>query len=316
MKKKYIGMDLGHQYANVAIIDQEKGDVSTTYRVGWDTKPDELKNEHEAMATALLKLPHESEVALSLPGDKVQTRYIELPSLRGDELQTAMHTEVRKFFPYNKNIHQMTHVEIPTLSGQKKRKGYLLIVIRKDYMEEQISLLRSVGFSIAHVDFPHDSLVRLYLWEDEKLQQGGHMFIHLMKDMILIGVFLDKALCFSRTIKPQMLDLPGWKQEEKVDIANYKPFAQTFAKEIAASLAFVKYRLVSRIINLDSIILSGQNCKDETLNSVISNETGMQVRVFESSKLKFKKNITPDKMYKYELACSLSLRVLEEYIWV
>lgn len=316
MKKNYIGMDLGHQCANIAIVDYEKGDVSKTHQIGWETMPDELKNEHEAMATALLKLPRENEVVLSLPGDKVQTRYIELPSLGGDELKTALHTMVRKFFPYNKNIYKMTYVEIPTLSGQKKMKGHLLIVIRKDYMEEQVSLLRSVGFTIAHVDFSHDSLVHLYLWEDENLQEGGYMFIHLMKDMILTGVFLDKVLCFSRTIKPQMLDIPGWRQEEKFDFADHKPFARTLAKEIASSLAFVKYKLISKIINLDSIILSGQNCKDETLNSAISNETGMQVRVFESSKLKFNKKIDPDKMYKYELACSLSLKVLEEYIWV
>jgi len=316
MKKQYIGMDIGYQNANFAIVDHEKGDVSGAYHVEWKTTPDELKNEHDVMASILTKLPHENELVLSLPGDKTQTRYFELPPLRGEELETAIHTEARKFFPYNKSIHQMAHVEIPTLTGNKKRKGYLIIVTRKDFMEEQISLLRSVGFNVAHVDFPHDSLLRLYLWEDETLQKGGHAFIHLMKDMILTGVFLDQILFFSRTIKPHILDVPGWRQGEEINLANHKPFVRAFVKEILATLTFVKYRIAPGKIQLDSVILSGRNCKDETLNSLLTNEIGQKVRIFESKKLKFKKNIDPGSKYKFDLACSLSLKVLEEFVWV
>jgi len=321
-KKRYLGMDLGHGVACFALVDPEKGEISSTIQVEWEadkskfTYQQRLKNEYEAINKVINKIPTANELVLCAAADVIYSRYIELPPLKGSQLETAINTRIRKYFPIVENKHTVTKAEMAPLSGDKKKRGYLVVISKKQTIEDQVTLLRTLEFDIAHIDISQTAITRWLLYEDPGLEKGNHFFAFIERDMIIIGAFRDKLLYMAKYLKPSLIGIPAWKLGKLDSLKTIKPYIEELIVEIESMATYVQFRTIADEMKIDSILIMGKYCKDKLLNSLLKENLDIPVRIMEPKKLKFVEKIDPEKAYQYIVAAGFSLRILEESVWL
>lgn len=322
MSKKYIGLDFSEGLARFAVVDQDNGTVSTAVEAKWEpgteanTSMDVLKREYEAIKKTADELPLQYDVVFSVPADCVFSRYFELPPLRSDQLDTAIQTRIRKYYPINAKNHYITQVEVPVISSKKKQKGYIAFIVNRDRLDRQSSLLKDLGLRVAHVDLPHAAIARWLLWENPNVESGNRLFVHIHRDFLIFGGSKDKSLFLAKAVKPTLMYNPLWLDESLESLKDMKPFVVELVNEIEAMLAYTSLYTIPEEIKMDALIVTGRFCKDETLNAELNNRLKIPIRIYESKKMKFDKSISPADYYLYEISAGLSLRILEESIWL
>lgn len=316
MKKKFIGMDLGLDEIRVAVVDPENGKVSPAFYVNWDPDTDGLDGERAALSKKVNEISDYDDLILSFPPSRIFSHYMELPPLSDDQLQIALNTRIRKFFPFKDNIHTLANVEIPPISGDKKKKGHMVFIVFKQGVDNQVSLLKSLALKVTHIDVPHNGLTRWLLFEDKNLAKGNHIFIMLHKDAAIIGAFKDMALYYTGSLIPPLFELDIWKQRKVTTLKTVEPFIDNLVSDIMSVVNFIQYRLTPCEINPDSIILIGECHTGELLKAKLEATTCIPIVVKGTTKLTFDDTVPPDERCLYTISGGLSLRVLEESIWV
>ncbi len=316
MKKKFIGMDLGLDEIRVAVVDPDNGKVSPAFYVNWDPDTEGLDGERAALAKKVNEISEFDDLILSFPPSRIFSHYMELPPLSDDQLQIAMNTRIRKYYPFKDTVHTLANVEIPPLSGDKKKKGHMVFIVIRQGVDNQVSLLKSLALKVTHIDVPHNGLTRWLLYEDKTLAKGNHIFIMLHKDAAIIGAFKDMALYYTGSLIPPLFELDMWKNKQVKTLKTIEPFVDNLVADIISVINYIQYRLTPCEINHDSIILIGECHTGELLKSKLEAVTGIPVLVKGPVKLNFDDSVPVDERCLYTISGGLSLRVLEESIWV
>ena len=319
MKKKFIGMDLGNDELHIAVVDPDNGKVEKALHLDWNIEMGGLDEERATLLKKINDFDDYDDLILSFPANKIFSRYLELPILAGEQLQTALNTRIRKFYPYKDSIHTMANVEVPPLSGDKKRRGHMVFLVRKRAVDNQVSLLKSLNLSVTHIDLPQNALTRWLAWENKDLEKGNHLFILLQKEMALIGAFKDKALYFTSVLQPPLFDLEEWRKKKIKDLNTIEPFVENLVAEILSILYFIKFKLAPVEVVPDDIILIGKCHSDQLLKKILDEklktEYNIPVIIKDTKKLQFDPSVPPEEHCLYSIAAGLSLRVMEESIW-
>lgn len=309
-------MDLGLDEIRVAVVDPDSGKVSPAFYVNWDPETEGLDGERAALAKKVNEISDFDDLILSFPASRIFSHYMEMPPLSDEQLEIAMNTRIRKFYPFKDTVHTLAKVEIPPLSGDKKKKGYMVFIVIKQGVDNQVSLIKSLALKVTHIDVPHNGLTRWLSWEDKTLTKGNHIFIMLHKDAAIIGAFNDMALYYTGSLVPPLFELDIWKQRQVTTLKIVEPFIDNLVADIMSVINYIKYRLTPVEINHDSIILIGECHTGELLKQKLEEVTGIPIVVKGTSKLIFDDTIPPDERCLYTISGGLSLRVLEESIWV
>ena len=241
------------------------------------------------------------EVVLGLPEKAVHTRYLELPTLKPEAQETALRSQVMRYFPFQAQYHSLTSAPCPPLSGDKKKKGFVVFLIDKQVLQSHNDWLKELGCKVSHVEFTSLALVRWLNWEKAELRKGPYIWIDCQPHDVEVGLVVDRLYYGSRRLRPPLVQLNAWR--EGSSLSELGPYVDYLANQVAGAVAHFCHRISPAAIEPKSIVLTGKWRDDETLQRSLKANLNQDVSVVTTQRLGLDDS--------YRVAAGLSLRSLE-----
>lgn len=242
---------------------------------------------------------NKAELVLGLPERAVQTRYLELPALRGEAFDTAVRSTVMRYFPFSASRHTLTQVACPTLSGDRKRKGVVAFLINQSILKSHTEWIQDRGGKVDHVEFPSVAMVRWICWERPELRKGTFLWLNLAANEIQLGLVIDRMFYGCLSLTPPLLRLPCWN-DEQARLEEWGPYLDFLASEVVGAASYFCYRLTPTPLQPKSLVITGQHQGDETLQRVLRSQLEFPVVELQAERLNLES--------RYRVAAGLSLR--------
>ncbi len=165
MSKKYTGIYIGINRIAIAQISYSFKKISLDKIIESDiVSPDESdanipiessvsrfeeEDKNSDYATVLKKLLEENNfytenIILVLPSRYTMVRYFTIPNLSKREIASAIKFEAKKYIPFNLDEVE-TDYYVNRSSGLNKKVGILFTAVKKELLEEKLSILRKCG---------------------------------------------------------------------------------------------------------------------------------------------------------------------------
>jgi type IV pilus assembly protein PilM len=146
--KKEVGIDIGNYSLKLVELEDRKGHLMLTRcalsRVIDGDKKSALKNLLSSLKSIFKR------VHVSLAGQSVIVRYIEVPPMKKEELKSAIKFEAEKYLPFNINESTIDCTMLDkTISGSQR---VLLAAARKQDVEGLMELFKDFGIEIGIID--------------------------------------------------------------------------------------------------------------------------------------------------------------------
>ncbi len=146
--KKTVGIDIGTYSAKLVELENRKGRPTLTkcamVRISNGNRKTALK---DLLSQAKLTL---KRVNVSLSGPSVIVRYIEMPPMRKDELDSAIRFEAEKYLPFNISESTVDCVVLDKTSSGSQR--VLLVAAKREEVNNLLELFKEFGLEIGAVD--------------------------------------------------------------------------------------------------------------------------------------------------------------------
>jgi type IV pilus assembly protein PilM len=159
-----VGLDLGSEAVKVVALGSRKGagprpvlaQTSVRLEEGHDADPSEPIRK----AVAALHLPTKS-VNLSVSGQWVIMRIVEMPAMKPAEMKQALPFEAQRYLPFNL---QDVIIDGAVLGPAEGSKQWVLIVAcKKELIERRLNWVRQAGLEPALIDVDALALANAYL---------------------------------------------------------------------------------------------------------------------------------------------------------
>jgi len=162
--KLTVGLDIGATSVKVVALGARKVDGRRPV-VGQSLVPLEarLSDASEAIKTAVsnLKIPAAVSVNLSVSGQWVIMRILELPKMKSDEFKQALPFEAQRYLPFNV---QEVVLDGAVLGPSDGNKAWVLIVAcKKDLLERRIDWAKRAGLNVDRIDVDALALANAFL---------------------------------------------------------------------------------------------------------------------------------------------------------
>ena len=207
--KVTIGMDLGSSAIKVLALGPKKG-AGPRSLLGQQLAPIPAGNADpsDAIKSAIIKLHMPVRaVNLSVSGQWVIMRIIEMPSMKPAEIRQALPYEAQRYLPFSI---QDVVVDGLVLGQADANKVWVLIVAcKKELIERRIDWVRRAGMDVALIDVDALALTNAYLASARK-PEGTHALIH-------IGAQLTNLVILRGDIPYLVRDIP-WGGEKLVRV--------------------------------------------------------------------------------------------------
>jgi len=152
--KVTIGVDIGSSAVKVVVLGPRKGPGArpilgqnlVPLNPGQETDPsDAVKS-----AIGALQVPAARFVNLSVSGQWVIMRIVEMPTMKPGEMKQALPFEAQRYLPFNV---QDVVIDGATLGPANANKSWVLIVAcKKELLERRIDWVRRAGYEVALMD--------------------------------------------------------------------------------------------------------------------------------------------------------------------
>ena len=162
--KLTVGLDIGATAVKVVALGARKG-AGPRPIVGQNLMPiigGEEADPSDAIRSALetLNLPIRA-VNLSVSGQWVIMRVVEMPTMKPAELKQALPFEVQRYLPFN--VQEVVFDGLPLGPSEGNKSWVLIVACKKELLERRIDWVRRAGFEPALVDVDALSLANAYL---------------------------------------------------------------------------------------------------------------------------------------------------------
>lgn len=254
-----LGVDIGTDSVKICRLDFDKQSLVLT---GYCTEKIEEKKITDAVARCMKKCTCADDLCvLSLSGQGVVSRYVELPLMNKSELESSMKFEIEKYVPF-------PLAEVATdyaVAGEMKEKAKLNILIaaaKNELVQRKCTLARELNLKVKALDL--DSLALANFYTDIVGKQNipaccavihmgrtncnmdilveGHPF--LSRDIFIGGDDLTKKIAESMEVELSEAEVlkcsPGQKQESLETAV--EPVFNSLASEIRVSLDYFESR--------------------------------------------------------------------------
>ncbi|MFH1853860.1 MAG: type IV pilus assembly protein PilM [Candidatus Omnitrophota bacterium] len=156
--RKTAGIDIGKYSIKLIEIEHKKGYPEITKAalrrvVDGDTKT----ALEDVVSVSKLSLKH---VNVSLSGPSVIVRYIEMPPMKKEELNSAIRFEAEKYIPFDIKDSIIDCAVLDKVSTSSQR--VLLVAARKNYVNNMLELLKGAGLEINAVDIDSFALLNSF----------------------------------------------------------------------------------------------------------------------------------------------------------
>jgi len=294
LKKEKIaaGLDIG-SYSVKAVEVLRRGEEFTLSGLGFERVSSSEKAagapERSAIIEAIKKLLANSKISsknfgISISGPSVIVRYILLPSMTEEELESSLSYEAEKHIPFKMHQMQLDYKILATgLEGNKMR--VLLVGAKKELVENVLSILDELGISAAFIDVDGFCLINALEFAaplDGKsrictILNVGHQFTN-------ISVANDYLPYFTRDVAVGARDIMA-ATRGNVDIpfeaieALAKPVVERLIGELRASFDYCESQYQTEK-GIDKIFLSGGGAKFAGFDKYLENSLGVSVALW------------------------------------
>ena len=291
---KRVGLDIGNHYVKISELTekQNKYYLSTfgIERLGSDSR--------EAKITAIKKVAQESgistnKVNISVCGPSVIVRYILLPQMTRQQLESAIRYEAEKYIPFN--IEEVI-LNAPVLEEERQDNKIRVLVVaaKKSFVEDYVKLVQACGLEPQLIDVDSFALINSFLLSNPGQQsQGIIALLHIGANFTSINILKEKVSHFMRDVTIGAQDLTKIIAEKlNMDIAeaeNIKCNPQDREEEIFSIITPALNNLLGEISlsfsyyedqlerGIDKVFLSGGAAKLKNLDKFLSSNLGMEV---------------------------------------
>ena len=138
------------------------------------------------------------EVNTSVAGQEVIVRYIELPQMAREELNSAIKFEAEKYIPFNiEDVVLDCQILDKSLQGKMK---VLLVAAKKDLIDKQINLIEQVGLGTTLIDVDSFAIMNAFQMSNPRQITGTIALLNLGEQLSSINILKDNVSCFTRDI--------------------------------------------------------------------------------------------------------------------
>lgn len=292
--KKTIGLDIGNNYVKLAELTENQGGYYLSAfgieRLNEDSR--------EARLAAVKKVAQESDIStnkvnISVCGPFVIVRYIMLPYMPKNQLDSAIKYEAEKYIPFN--IEDVV-LDAPVLEEKKDENKIrvLIVAARKVVIEDNVNLVKACGLNPQLIDVDSFALINSFLLNHPVTQtQGIVALLHIGAKFTSINILKNRISHFMRDISIGGQDLTRMIAEklnlDLVDAENVKCNPGNRAQEILSTIDPVLNNLLGEISlsfgyyedqlqhGIDKVFLSGGSSVSKDLDKFLSSNLGVEV---------------------------------------
>lgn len=166
-----VGIDLGHSSVKIAMLGPNKRDVlglmeaellpGREFLEDVCEEPRVIETVRAALAPiADPKSKYRASLSASFQADGAVYRYLELPPLKKEQLETALMSAASKLLAYPLQDASITARPVPSPSQDGRSVGTFLMAFQKVSVNRQAELLKRCGLEIERLEAPPVALLR------------------------------------------------------------------------------------------------------------------------------------------------------------
>ncbi len=286
-----LGVDIGSHSVKMVRLESSKEGHKV---LGFAVEKVSDKNYRDALSKALVKVkaPADLGAVISVAGQGVVSRYIELPLMNRTELESSMKFEIEKYVPFNLTEVHSDHAVVREMKD-KAKMSVLVAAAKNDLIQKKCNLSKEINLKLKALDLDCLALANFFTEISGLSKKGACLgIINIGKSVSNINIVVDDAPCLSRDIfiggdditkkMAESLEIdyndaekmklePGTKKEELLSI--WDSVLNNLAAEIRVSLDYFEARNNKAV---EMMYLTGGSSRlsgiEEYLNHLLSVE--------------------------------------------
>lgn len=194
-----LGVDIGSYSVKMVKLEQNKEGRKVA---GFGIEKIVDKNYHDALSKALIKVkasPGQVSV-VAVSGQGVVSRYIELPHMNKQELDSSMKFEIEKYVPFPLGEVACDYSVVHEMKD-KAKMSVLIAAAKNDLIQKKIALAKEVNLGLKTIDLDCLALANFFLEVASSREKGlGVGLINIGKTISSIDIIVDGVPYLSRDI--------------------------------------------------------------------------------------------------------------------
>jgi type IV pilus assembly protein PilM len=254
-KNKRVGLDLGSFSVKAVGMENEMLGSKNAFSYAVEYLPPQASRTQisETIRKAVKKIgTSSSRINIAVSGQDVIVRYIPLPKIRKSEIIEAIKLEWDKYISLKQeevvwDLQVLGPIDDP-LKG--KQLLVLLVAVKKNFLEEQINLLKDAGLSSDIIDTNVSCLVNAFdFLYSPKAKSALFALLNIGESITNLIILKDGLPRFSRDILFGGRDITHFiAQKKRIDFLKAQELKHNFDGQDQDILAVLKYS-VSNLIN-------------------------------------------------------------------
>jgi len=194
--KKVIGVDLGQYSVKLVELEHKKGRPVVSKCL---ITPIADGNPASALKTLLGQAKLSSKrVNVSLSGPSVIVRYIEMPPMKKEEIESAIKFEAGKYIPFDIDQSIIDCAVLDKTSSGSQR--VLLVAAKKPEVDRLTELFKNFGLEIGTIDVDSFAFLNCFYAAAEKKEDTAHCLINMGERFSNMNIVIKGNVYFTRDI--------------------------------------------------------------------------------------------------------------------
>jgi len=295
-KEESIGLDIGEYSIKVVSMEKEAGENTlTSYNIKKLPPGTKDANLGQLIKDAFDEIDLEPEsVNLSISGPDVVVRFVDLPKMSKDQLESALVFEAEKYIPFNVNEVVLDSI----IMGDAPEPGHMRVLLaaaKKDKIGELIKTVEKLGVQIRVVDIDSFAMFNAFsasrgLPEDEATAfvDFGHGLTNVLvsigdtpyfiRQVQIGGGDVTAAICRNLSVSAEKAEeYVRGIEEDKDDAVKHITISilEDIVKEMQLSFSYFENRYNREIKN---VFCSGGLVYQDGVVSYLSERLGVEVK--------------------------------------
>ena len=320
-----LGVDIGSHSVKMVRLEASK----EGYKVlGFAVEKVSDKNYRDALSKALIKAnaPLDLGAVISVAGQGVVSRYIELPLMSKTELESSMKFEIEKYVPFSLVEVSSDYAVVRDIKD-KAKMSVLVAAAKNDLIQKKCNFAKEINLNLKAIDLDCLALANFFT-EISGLPKKGTCLgiINIGKSVSNINILVDGVPCLSRDIfiggdditrkmvesleidynEAEKMKLePGSKKDELLSI--WDSALNNLAAEIRVSLDYFEARNNKAV---ETMFITGGTSRLSGIEDYLNQLLSVEIKRFDyCSQLKYESAVSQDEFAKNSdlLAVALGL---------
>ncbi len=295
VSKGSVGVDVGSYALKAVRLDSSK----EGYRLlGFGVEKVVDRNYLDALSKALAKAGAAPDqlAAIAVSGQGVVSRYIELPLMNKNDLESSMRFEIEKYVPFPLAEVATDYTIVQELKD-KAKMSVLIVAAKNDLVQKKTDLARQVNLNLRAIDLDCLALANFYteicsvkktccigLVNLGKTTANMNILVdgfpYLSRDIFVGGDEITKKMCEALEMDyAEAEDLkhdPGTRQKELYAV--WDPVLNNLAAEIRVSLDYFEARMNKTV---EQVVITGGASRLAGLKDYLCQLLGVEVQVMD-----------------------------------